>query len=110
MRTRKERIFTDYQGYLVRMLMTIGGFKARYGHWPTSLRLPREALELLRDSALTPFGFQLLASKLRLVEENIETLIAEDDTGLRISYCEQDPSEPPPFGGADQWLWKVSFR
>src|SRR5262245_24076014 len=51
-------------GYLSRTLETLNGFKDKFGHWPTKLRLPTTALEALRDKHLTPPGFQTLQAKL----------------------------------------------
>jgi hypothetical protein len=106
----KEQIVKEYQGYLIRMLKTIGGFKAKHGQWPTRLRLAADAFRLLENSALTPFGFQLLTAKLQLVADDIDTLIAEDDNGLRLEYGEENPSEGDLFGGADEWVWGVKVN
>jgi hypothetical protein len=109
MRT-KEQIVKDYQGYLIRMLKTIGGFKTKHGHWPTRMRLPANAFKLLQNSALTTLGFQLLTAKLQLVAEEIGTLIAEDNNRLRLEYGEENPSEGDLFGGADEWIWGVKLN
>jgi hypothetical protein len=106
----KEQIVKEYQGYLTRMLKTVGGFKAKHGHWPKRLRLPADALKLLRNSALTTLGFQLLNAKLQLLAENIDTLIAEDDNGLRLEYGEENLSEGDLFGTADEWVWGVKLN
>jgi hypothetical protein len=106
----KEQIVKEYQGYLIRMLKTIGGFKAKHGHWPIRLRLPADALKLLRDSALTTLGFQLLTAKVQLIAEDIDILIAEDASGLRLNYGEENPPEGDLFVGADEWLWSVKLN
>jgi len=104
-----ERVARLPGGYLARTLETLNGFKDKYGHWPTKLRLPATALEALRDKHLTPPGFQTLQSKLELIPAENEGLVAEDEAGLRFDYTKEGwlGRKPPP--GSDEWLWRAKL-
>ncbi|MCE0496924.1 MAG: hypothetical protein LV481_03140 [Methylacidiphilales bacterium] len=93
-------------GSMARMLKTIRGFRDKHGHWPTKLRLSTEALTAWREETLTPLGFQLLESKLRILPEAKWKLVAEDDAGLTLDFDSQEASSAP-WEGADEWLWNV---
>src|SRR5205823_2347086 len=41
---RQEECIKSHGGYLVRMLATLNGFRAKYGSWPTRLLLGADAL------------------------------------------------------------------
>ena len=96
-------------GHLARLLDTLNGFKEKYGHWPTRMHLPAPAVEALRATHLTPLGFQLLKSKLQLVEGKSDKLLAEDDAGLAFDYGKEGWSGKRSPGGADEWLWPVKI-
>src|SRR5437867_3270930 len=55
-----QQIFKTNGGFWTRVLITIGSFRNKHGHWPARLRLEKGALKELRDTHLTPLGFQLL--------------------------------------------------
>ncbi|SDO42093.1 hypothetical protein [Vreelandella arcis] len=63
-------------GYLVRVLQAIDGFYATYGEWPTSLRMPEDALAVLVTYHLSPQGFFRLQSRLSIGSERDTDLIA----------------------------------
>src|SRR5207245_7910144 len=62
-----DQIAKQQGGHLARVLETLNGFKDKYGHWPTKLRLPPLALESLREKHLTHPAFKILQSKLNLI-------------------------------------------
>jgi hypothetical protein len=96
-------------GNLSRVLETLNGFRDKYGHWPTRLRLSTSALQSLRDSHLTPPGFQTLQSKLELVAADHERLVAEDDAGLKFDYSKEGWLGRKPPRGSDEWLWRAKL-
>jgi len=104
-----DQVARQQGGYLSRTLETLHGFKDKYGHWPTQLRLPTTALEALRDKHLTPPGFQTLQAKLELIPCENEGLVAEDEAGLRFDYTKEGwlGRRPPP--GSDEWLWRAKL-
>ena len=109
-RLTKSEILKEYTGgCLTRMLITFDGFHKKHGHWPTKYRLPRSALDGLRDSFLTPLGFQLLNSKLRLVTEDDMIHVAEDDAGLVFDYDRDHGTYDKARSAADEWLWGVKL-
>jgi hypothetical protein len=91
-------------GHWWRILETIHGFKAKYKHWPTKLRLPSAALRALRDIHLTPRGVLLLESKLQIMVAEDEKLICEDDAGLTFDYAKDGASGTKPHSAAEEWL------
>lgn len=73
-------------GVLVRSLVAIGGFRAKFGKWPTVLTLSAGSISNLRNGHLTPEGFALLESKLRIVEGKDESVYAIGDDGQVFDY------------------------
>jgi hypothetical protein len=100
-----EDIAKTFGGHLSRVLETLNGFKDKYGHWPTKLRLPASAYEALRDKHLTRPGFQVLQSKLELVAGENEKLVAEDEAGLKFDYSKEGWLGKKTPTGSDEWLW-----
>lgn len=70
---------------LVRLLLAVEGFRARYRRWPTRVRLDQGYIEDLQR-ILSDVGFENLTSKLVLVPDPEPGLHAEDDEGGRFSY------------------------
>jgi hypothetical protein len=103
------QIASHYGGDLARMLETLNGFKDKYGHWPTKLRLSSGVLELLREKHLTAIGFRDLESKLQLITCKDERLTAEDDAGLAFNYAKDGWYGKRPARGADEWLWQTKI-
>ena len=100
-----EQIEKEHIGWLNRMFITIGAFRARHGHWPTKLSMSKQALGDLKK-CLTPLGLQLLESKLEIVQQ--EKLAAEDAAGLTVAYYTPECANGSPVS-VDEWLWGVSL-
>jgi hypothetical protein len=96
-------------GHLARTLETLNGFKDKYGHWPTILRLNSSACEALRDKHLTSKGFEVLQSRLHLIVSETEKLMAEDPAGLTFDYVKEGWTGKSPPSAADEWLWNVKL-
>lgn len=73
-------------GVLVRSLVAIGGFQAKFGKWPTGLTLGAGSISNLRHSHLTSEGFALLESKLEIVEGEDERVYAIGEDGDVFDY------------------------
>jgi len=104
-----EQVAKAFGGQLSRVLETLNGFKDKYGHWPTKLRLPTPAYEALRDKHLTRAGFEALQSKLELVAGENEHLVAEDEAGLKFDYTNEGWLGAKPPSGSDEWLWRAKL-
>jgi len=107
-RTRDE-FFKTNGGFWTRILISIGGFKERHGHWPTKLHLSRAHIHELRDVHWTPRGFKDFESKLRLISGNTDKYVAEDDAGHCFDYDQDHPKGEAPWKSAAMWLWGIEI-
>ena len=96
-------------GCLTRMLITLEGFHRKHGHWPTKYRLPKNALDDLKNVFLSPLGFQILTSKLQLVPEKVVVAIAEGEAGEVFDYDRDHGHYGPLISDAEKWLWGVKL-
>ena len=88
----------------VRVCAAIDGFRARYGRWPTRVRLFPAALEGLRDHVLTPQGFAVVASVIELVADGAAPMIAEGAAGESYNYGRERFAKPRPEEPARDWF------
>ena len=58
---------------------------------------------------MTPLGFQLLKSRLQLVDRKSDKLLAEDDAGLAFDYSKEGWSGKRSTGGADEWVLQAKI-
>lgn len=70
----------------VRVCLAIDGFRARHGHWPTRVRIMPASFRDLVSNVLTPSGFALVNSSVRLLPEPDAAMIAEDSNGREFCY------------------------
>jgi hypothetical protein len=68
----------------IRFLAAIEGFRARFGKWPSRVRIPSYLLEDLQ-ARLAPEEFSVLEAKIKLVCDG-SPMIAEDDFGNTYDY------------------------
>ena len=88
----------------VRMCLTINGFHARYGTWPTTVRVPPFVVPELRDHILGPEAFARVELKIRVIPQE-GTFVAEDEGGGRFDYDADHDSIPAyPKIDAREWL------
>jgi hypothetical protein len=79
----------------------VDGFRARYGHWPTRVRI--------YEGALLDFGYLFSARDMLTITAKVRLslddspFIAEDDDGRTYSYGENS-SGPTPRLGAREWF------
>jgi hypothetical protein len=87
----------------IRLCGAIDGFRARYGRWPTRVRVFPAALIDLRDFLFAPDDFARITAKVALIADEAP-MIAEDDSGAKYNYGEEGfPRERPTPSAAD-WL------
>ena len=65
----------------IRVSVALDGFYAKYGRWPTRVRLDRGMLDDLRDRLFSPKRWARVVSKLRFDVQKDVGVIAEDDHG-----------------------------
>ena len=92
-----------YDANWVRLCAAVDGFRARYGRWPTRVRLFAVALADIRDNLFTSDDFARITEKIALVPDNAG-MIAEDDSGARYNYGQEGFPKPRPTPSADEWF------
>ena len=88
----------------IRVCAAIDGFRARYGRWPTRVRLLPAALDGLRDHVLTPQGFAVVASVVELTPDEAAPMIAEDADGESYNYGREGFVSPRPEEATRDWF------
>src|SRR5256885_14279336 len=86
----------------IRVCVTINGFRARHGHWPTQVRLPARCGANIRDDLFTPEDYARILAKITFVED--ESCMMALDADGRTSKYNEAPDGKPPSPSADQWL------
>lgn len=87
----------------IRLCAAIDGFRARYGAWPTRVRLFSACVENLRNDLFSPEAYARLTTRLEFVADDA-SMVAEDDSGRSYDYSMQGFSKSPPDIPAQQWL------
>src|SRR5215207_6719124 len=87
----------------VRLCAAVDGFRARYGAWPTKVRMFPAVLDNLRNHVFDPPSFACLESKLNLVEDDA-AMIAEDEEGRSYNYGAEGFPKVEPDMRAQDWL------
>lgn len=85
----------------IRLCITLAGFRARYGRWPTCVHVFQGLVTELRDHLLPANAFDAVMSRLRFIEDG-SAFIAEDDNGHRFEYG--DETGGGTAGEAEAWL------
>jgi hypothetical protein len=88
---------------LVRLLLTVEGFRARYQRWPQRIRFRQGYIDNLQH-ILTEEGFLNLTSKLKLVADDVDGIFAEDDLGGVFSYGQPLSTDGEPDIPVQEWL------
>ena len=87
---------------LVRVRVTVAGFRAEHGSWPTRFLLPAISLEDLKDRILTAESFRRMSEKLDFVIAE-DMFTAEDEQGRRHDYG-SDEYDSSMDEAAYRWL------
>lgn len=86
-----------------RLCFSLQGFKLRFGHWPSRVRVFRGALIDLRDHILSVNDFAEVQRKVTLVADDDAGFIAEDDAGNAFNYGQEGPIGGHQFK-PEEWL------
>ena len=86
----------------IRLCLALEGFHARYGHWPTRLRLPGYAYEDLRH-LFRPRTLHRLLAAFETVTDN-DHFAVESDGGRRYDYMLEGSSGTQAVVRARDWL------
>ncbi|MDP4078336.1 hypothetical protein [Acidovorax sp. A1169] len=81
-------------GITVRFIEALNGFKTKFGYWPETLEVSPETLAMLATTCLTPLGFFLLQSKVELVINADEKILAKGARGETFDYGEEGWQSP----------------
>lgn len=87
----------------VRLCAAVDGFHARYGRWPTRVRLFPECLADIRDDLFTPEDYASITAKVALVPDKA-SMIAEDESGASYNYGAEGFRETSPGPSAYEWF------
>ncbi len=88
----------------VRACGAIDGFRARYGRWPTHLRMESGYYDDLVHHILTPEGFKRVDAVVKFVIDAAAVMIAEDDAGNRYDYAAEGFSREDPGVRTFNWF------
>ena len=90
----------------VRLCAAIDGFRVRFGHWPTNVRINPISLENIRDDLFTPNEYAQINTKvtLRGVDEEGKSFIAGDGSDRIYDYSTDGFPEQRPSPSAAEWL------
>lgn len=87
----------------VRLCAAVNGFRARYGVWPTKVRMLPAILDDLRNHVFDPASYAQLESKLNLLGDDAD-MVAEDEKGRNYSYGADGFTKDEPDIKAQDWL------
>lgn len=87
----------------VRLCGAVEGFHARYGHWPTRVRLFPGQLSDIRDDLFSPEDYARIIAKVTLVPDRAP-MIAEDDSGASYNRGAEGFPQASPTSSAREWF------
>jgi hypothetical protein len=87
---------------LDRLFVTLRGFKAKHGHWPTQVRANKGFIRDLKQ-ILTKDGYEKLASEVSMVISRQSDIRAEDDSGSSFTYSDH-LAQWSDEGDIEAWL------
>jgi hypothetical protein len=87
-----------------RVFVLMDSFYARYGHWPTQLRVPSRYVQIFEQWDVGgASAADRLRAKLRLVaDDKPPQLVVQDDDGAWLEYGKHDSL---PLPGVSSWEW-----
>ncbi|KAB2662541.1 MAG: hypothetical protein DVB31_11410 [Verrucomicrobia bacterium] len=89
-----------------RLCVAIDGFRARYGRWPTRVRLDAPALASIRSRMGDAADAARIDGLIRWVVDG-SAMVAEDDGDRRYSFGDEGCPAHRPIPGAAAWLGLV---
>ena len=87
----------------VRFCGAVEGFRVRYGHWPTRVRVSTGILADFREKLFTPDDYARIGAKVALIPRDAG-IIAEDDSGATYSYWRDGFPKKCPSPSAEEWF------
>lgn len=106
---KRDQIVKGEGGILIRTLEAIKTFKVKFNHWPTILKMSKESINPLKEHHLTQSGFDILSSKIKIIEIADEKIIAEDDQGNQIDYGTEGWENTDSKEHPDLWIWGIEL-
>jgi hypothetical protein len=94
----------DHDRDWVRFCLAVEGFRAKYGAWPTRMRLDPGYIEEFRRSLLSPADFEKLQARIELIAESEAPFIAEDQHGRTYSSGTEALQRERDDIDAQEWL------
>lgn len=91
----------------IRLCAAIDGFRIRYGHWPTNVKITPISLEDIRDNLFTPNEYAHINTKVTLIgikDEDGKSFIAGDGSDRSYDYSAEGFSGQQPSPTAAEWL------
>jgi hypothetical protein len=89
---------------LIRLFAAIDGFRVDYNRWPARILIQPESLEDIRHHLLTPSEYNQIISKIKLIELDGATFIAQDDLDGSYTYGHEGFPDKRPTPCAEEWL------
>jgi hypothetical protein len=86
----------------VRLCAAVDGFRMRYGHWPTRIRVPAWALNDLRH-LFSERDVLAITAKVPIVLDDA-SFVAEDEEGGIYNYGKEGFPEEPSSFSAREWF------
>jgi len=87
----------------IRLCGAVDGFRARYGSWPTKIKIPFEIIDDIRGV----FGdemFEKVVTRVKFEAIDYIAFIAEDDHGRQYNYVQEGFSKISPDIQAMNWF------
>lgn len=90
-----------------RMLDALAGYFAKFGEWPTVIRMPAEMATGLQDTVLTPRGWELLNDRLKVISDGVSDVCAEGENRQTHRYDME--SSLALYAKASLWIWGIDL-
>ena len=90
-----------------RILLTMGAYRRKFGHWPTSVAMDPGMFDALKREVFTPLGWEMMAAKLKLSADANGTVIASGEDGSTFNYEDVTEHALPAEDRADTWIWGI---
>ena len=94
----------------LRIIYTVNAFRGRFGVWPTQIKLGKDMAGAIQEHVLTPVGWAMMASKVRIVRVEEGTVIAESgEMVFNYDDCTDAPIQAVDGSRADLWFWGLQL-
>lgn len=109
--SRAELLKGHSLGSVERIMVTIEGFRASYGHWPTVVQIPAMIVDDIKKHVLTPQGWTLLLNRIELNLSEHDSIVASDASGRIFEYQQYSYAKHSAKldTHADNWIWGLNL-